>query len=122
MSWDRQTIILLAGNIYSSNHRVGLRVANACSRNRSVFCHILLDGLSRADPSTIRQWIKCVVPRLGVVMTVKVIASSDSCDPLLGEACIYWIESMRLRPSKRETWALAKLKKELSERRPLSTI
>jgi hypothetical protein len=96
--------------IYTANSRVGMRLANACSRDKAVFKRILLDGLSRADLSTIRQWMKCVVPRLGIVATVNAIMSIDSYEPVLGETCIYWIESMRLRLSKREFSALTQLK------------
>lgn len=103
--------------IYAANSRIGMRVANACSRDRSVFRYILLDGLSRADLSTVRQWMKCVVPRLGVVATVNAIMSIDNYEPVLGETCIYWIESMRLRLSRRELSALANLKEVMRGRK-----
>ena len=104
-------------SIYASNRRIGLRVANACSRDNSVFNHILLDGLSTADPSTIRQWVKCVVPRIGLVATVKMILSKEDLAPSLGEAFVYWIEALRFRPSKREVSALTRLRDILSVRR-----
>lgn len=101
--------------IYAANNRVGLKTANACSRDKSVFKHILLDGISKADLSTVRQWIQCVVPRIGIVATTNVINSVEGRDPILCETCVYWIEMMRLRPSKREAQALARLRETMKE-------
>jgi hypothetical protein len=102
--------------VYALNSRVGMRLANACSRDKAVFKKILADGITKADLSTIRQWMKCVVPRIGVVATINEIVSSENCDALLGETCVYWIESMGLGRSTREKNAIFRLKEILGER------
>src|SRR6185437_4248945 len=44
---------------------VGLRLANACMRNRAFFLRLLREGVCTADISRISMWLRCITPRLG---------------------------------------------------------
>ena len=58
-----------------------------------------------------------MVPRIGVVATIRAIASVPDFDARLAEAAIYWIGAMRLQLSKRENEVLADFRELLSKPR-----
>ena len=70
---------------------VGLRLANACLREKKYFEDIFLQGLQTADASEIQFWLKAVVSRLGFRRVVALLLETQKESPRTVEKALYWL-------------------------------
>jgi hypothetical protein len=70
---------------------LGLRLANSCLRSRRFFEELLMEGMRTGDASSMRTWLKCVVPRLGVVRVLAALRAGMDSNPDAVDNALYWM-------------------------------
>jgi hypothetical protein len=75
---------------------VGLRVANRVLRDRAQFEALLRDGLNPhvANASTIRDWLKETMSRLGAKPVIEIVGERMKDDPDAVARALYWLPSL----------------------------
>lgn len=100
-----------------SHTSLGLRLATACLQKPDYFQQILEYGLQRADASTIRCWLECVVPKLGFRRIISVLTQTLETNPRAVEKTLYWLPLFLPRDDERavEAWTSLRMKAEPQE-------
>jgi hypothetical protein len=75
-----------------------LDFAAALLEDRRSYERLLRDGLTVADASTIRHWLKCCVQRIGMRRTVNVLQEEDKKIPQRVDLTIYWLPRLARTP------------------------
>lgn len=88
---------------------LGLYLATACLRERQPFERILQLGLTEANPSSMRDWLKCTVPRLGLQRAVSILESAYSSHPEGVQRALYWIPRTLPPPDQRSCEDVSRL-------------
>ncbi len=89
---------------------LGLRLANACMRNRQFFESLLDEGIQHADLSRISMWLKCIVPRVGASRVLNEVKRRMDADPDVAQKVLYWMPRFLPQNSKRQRRAFESLK------------
>lgn len=88
---------------------LALRLANSCLRRRELFDRLLAEGIRTSDPSSIRTWLRWLVPRLGAVRVLRTVQRDIDAHPNVADSVLYAIPSFMLRCSRREAYAYEQL-------------
>jgi len=81
---------------------VGLRLANACMRNRAFFLRLLREGVCTADISRISMWLRCITPRLGAGRVLHEVRMRMDSQPDVADKVLYWMPMVLPRNSPRQ--------------------
>jgi len=73
---------------------VALDLARKCLSERESLESLLEFGLEEADPSTIQDWLKCVLPRLGARRLVQCLYRNLKDYPQAVESARYWLPGL----------------------------
>jgi hypothetical protein len=76
------------------NQVVALHLARKCLLEKKSFESLLEIGLQKADPSTIQDWLKCVLPRLGARHVVRYLHKRHSEYPKAVAHARYWLPGL----------------------------
>ena len=88
---------------------VGLQLANTCLQNEQFFERILEQGLQTADASTLKFWLECVVPRLGMRRVVAILTQKLETDAMAVKKALYWLPRLLPKDDKHGGLAVSKL-------------
>ena len=75
------------------NEVVALELASKCLRTKGYFIDLLKKGLHDANASTIRRWLECVCPRLGVRRVIEYCVAQLDEEPNGVARAIYFLPS-----------------------------
>lgn len=75
------------------NPVVALDLAKKCLTDRRSYLSLLNRALYEADPSSIRYWLECVVPRLGFRKAIAHLRAQATFNPSGVERAKYWLPS-----------------------------
>ena len=76
-------------------------LARSVLRDSSSFEVLLRRGLRVSNVSTIRNWLECCVPRLGVRRVIRILEQEDEVHPHGVELAEYWLAGLAKTPSER---------------------
>ncbi len=110
--------------VIAERRGLGLRLANSCLRERKYFEALLQEALRTSDASSIRTWLKCILPRLGVVRVLGAVKKLMDADPRVVDSVLYWMpvfmsgkDRMFLSASsRREAFAFIRLREAAQEK------
>jgi hypothetical protein len=88
---------------------VGLKLAKTCLQKEQFFEQILGQGLQTADASTLKFWLECVVPRLGMRRVVAILTQKLKTDTVAVKKALYWLPRLLPKGDKHGGLALSKL-------------
>lgn len=75
------------------DHRIGLSLANAHLRDSKYFYSIMDIGLDTADAHSMRSWLDCIVPRIGVKRVLHRLIKQMDKYPVGVSKTLYWLPS-----------------------------
>ncbi|MGH9839003.1 MAG: DUF433 domain-containing protein [Blastocatellia bacterium] len=78
-------------NEFLNHTLLGLMFANKCLREPKYFKQLLYRGLETADASSIKEWLECVVPRLGFNRVIAILREEVERDPQAVDKAVYWM-------------------------------
>ena len=70
---------------------VALDLAKKCLTDRYSYVSLLNRALNEADPSSIRYWLECTVPRLGFRKTIAHLRAQATFNPSGVDRAKYWL-------------------------------
>jgi hypothetical protein len=88
---------------------VGLKLAQTCLQKEQFFERILEQGLQTADASTLKFWLECVVPRLGMRRVIALLTQKLETDVVAVTKALYWLPRLLPKDDKHGGLALTKL-------------
>lgn len=79
------------GEFLSVNQAVALDLARKCLMEKRSLEDLLARGLAEADASSMREWLECVMPRLGLRHVVRYLMQQRPANPSGVEKAVYWL-------------------------------
>lgn len=73
---------------------LGLQLAKSVLRNKDYFERLLYQGLEHANASSIRDWLACVIPRLGSRRVIATLKKEMVDKPEAVCFALYWLPSL----------------------------
>jgi hypothetical protein len=73
---------------------VGLWLANTCLRSRPYLLQLFEKGIETADASTIRFYLKFLIPKLGVRRSLSILEKKRETHPVKVRQAFYWFDQI----------------------------